>query len=351
MAVSPQILPFPDAPDHGGTEGCSPQPPECGPKLAGIARLAASSPLAGAKRGVEYFMISTRSLLNKCDSQRVDFPWTINPYRGCEFGCKYCYARYTHEYMELDGGDFERKVFVKKNAAQMAARELLVRVRPGEHIAIGTATDPYQPAEREFLTTRGILEEMAKLRGLSVSITTKSNLVARDIDLLRKIAEHSEISVNVTITTPRARLARLLEPRAPTPDLRFAAVSALREAGISAGVIAIPVLPGITDNEEDLDTLARMAKQSNALWFSADVLFLMKSSRAQFFPFLRARFPRLMRRYEDCFGAKSYVPHSYRQELHQKLKRLRRKYDLGPRGSVDGGKRGRPPEQLALSLS
>jgi hypothetical protein len=158
-------------------------PAEDGAQLVGIARLASSSPRADAKRGVEYFLLPARSILNRCDSQRVPFPWTINPYRGCEFGCQYCYARYTHEYMELTGGDFERKIFVKQDIGRLAARDLLRRVRRGEHIAIGSATDPYQPAEREFGATRAVLEAMARLEGLSVSITTKSNLVVRDIDL------------------------------------------------------------------------------------------------------------------------------------------------------------------------
>jgi DNA repair photolyase len=315
----------------------------------GIARLASSSPLTDAKRGVEYFALPARSILNKCDSKRVDFPWTINPYRGCEFGCKYCYARYTHEYMELDGGDFERKIFVKKDAAQMAARELLSRVKPGEHIAIGSATDPYQPAEREFCSTRRILQEMAKLQGLSVSITTKSNLVVRDIDLLQRIAERSEISVNLTITTPRTRLAALLEPRAPRPELRFAAVRKLREAGIPAGVFAIPVLPALTDSEEDLDTLARTAKEADALWFSASVLFLMPSSRAQFFPFIQQKFPRLMKRYEECFGRAAYLPDSYRREWRSRVEAIRRKYKLGSRPAGDEEKCARPPEQMSLN--
>ena len=117
-------------------------------QLVGIARIASSSPRAEVKRGVEYFLLPARSILNRCDSRRVPFPWTINPYRGCEFGCHYCFARYTHEYMELDAGEFERKIFVKQDAGRLAARDLLSRAVRGEHIAIGSATDPYQPAER-----------------------------------------------------------------------------------------------------------------------------------------------------------------------------------------------------------
>src|ERR1700741_4152264 len=187
---------FPTAARHGNCESpggaSAPTPvPDRGTKpateLVGIARLAASSPCADAKRGTEYFLLPVRSILNHCDSERVPFSWTVNPYRGCEFGCKYCYARYTHEYMELDGGEFESKIFVKQDAGPMASRELRSSAVRGEHIAIGTATDPYQPAEREFGATRAILQQMAELEGLSVSITTKSDQLLRDLDLLKRI--------------------------------------------------------------------------------------------------------------------------------------------------------------------
>jgi len=188
---------FPPVPCHRDTERPVPSPPEPGADRVGIARLAASSPLADSKRGAEYFLLPARSILNRCDSDRVPFTWTINPYRGCEFGCKYCYARYTHEYMELDGGDFERKIFVKQDAGPMAARELRGNAVRGQHIAIGTATDPYQPAERDFGATRAILVEMAELEGLTVSITTKSDQVLRDLDILKRINERSKLSVSL----------------------------------------------------------------------------------------------------------------------------------------------------------
>jgi DNA repair photolyase len=309
-----------------------PPPPEPKTPLVGIARLASSSPLVDAKRGVEYFLLPAKSIVNHCESRRVPFPWSINPYRGCEFGCKYCYARYTHEYMDLDGGDFERKIFVKEDAGRLAARDLLSRGLHGEHIAIGTATDPYQPAEREFGATRAILQEMARLDSLSVSIITKSNLVLRDIDLLKRIAERSDISVNISVTTPRACLARLLEPRAPRPDLRLAAVRELRQAGIAVGVFVIPVLPGLTDGEEDLDVLARGASEAGAGWFGAGVLFLMPASREQFLPFLRKKFPQLARRYQEFYGGgRVYPPETYRREMAERVAALRKKYNLGKR--------------------
>jgi DNA repair photolyase len=318
--------------------------------LVGIARLAASSPLADARRGIEYFLLPVRSILNHCDSERVPFRWTVNPYRGCEFGCRYCYARYTHEYMELDGADFERKIYAKQDAGALAARDLAAEDIWGEHIAIGTATDPYQPAEREFGATRAILEKMAEREGLSVSITTKSNQVLRDLDVLKRLAVRSSLTINITVTTLRVRLARLLEPRAPRPDLRLEAVRRLREAGLAAGLFAMPILPGLTDREEDLDALARAARDAGAQWFAANVLFLMPSAQKQFLPFLDQKFPKLARRYREWYGRSGYAPESYRREITARIAALRVKHGLGARPEIPGQPAWHSP-QLALSLA
>jgi DNA repair photolyase len=336
MAASAVAYLFPIVPPQRDAGQPSPSPPEATAHRTGIARLAASSPLADAKRGAEYFLLPARSILNRCDSERVPFTWTVNPYRGCEFGCRYCYARYTHEYMDLDGADFERKIFVKQDAGPLAARDLLSCAVRGEPIAIGTATDPYQPAEREFGATRAILEEMAKLEGLSVSITTKSNQVLRDVDLLQRIATRSALHVNLTVTTHRPILARLLEPLAPRPDLRLATVRALRDAGIAAGVLAMPVLPGLTDREQDLEVLISKARDAGAQWFAANVLFLMPSAREQFFPFLEEKFPRLTRQYREWYERTGYAPESYRVEIRKRVAALRTKYSLaaGPPAST-----------------
>jgi DNA repair photolyase len=296
--------------------------------LVGIARLASLSPRAEAKRGVEYFLLPVRSILNRCDSPRVPFPWTINPYRGCEFGCRYCYARYTHEYMEIDSGEFERKIYVKRDAAGFIDRDLAAENAPGEHIAIGTATDPYQPAERDFGVTRSLLDRLALREGLSLSITTKSDQIVRDVDLLKKIAERSDLQINFSITTLRTRLARLLEPRAPRPDLRLAALKKLREAGLAAGVFAMPILPGLTDSEEDLDKLARAARDADARWLVGGVLFLMPSSQRQFLPFVEKRFPRLAERYRRWYVERSTPPEAYRRQITERIARLRRRYGL-----------------------
>src|ERR1700693_6066507 len=194
--------------------------PETPTRLVGIARLASQGESVRQGHEVEYFTLPVRSLLNRCVSRRqMPFAWTINPYRGCEFACKYCYARYTHEFMEMrDGVDFEQKIYVKQHAADLLRQELR-RVKPGEEIAIGTATDPYQPAERRFEVTRAILEELARHQGLELGLITKGNLILRDLDLLKELGQTNRLTVNVTITTLNVNLARILEPRAPRPDL------------------------------------------------------------------------------------------------------------------------------------
>jgi DNA repair photolyase len=350
---------FPTAARHGTCEsqnGASAPPPvpdrseKPVPELVGIARLAASSPCADSKRGTEYFLLPVKSILNHCDSPRVPFRWTVNPYRGCEFGCRYCYARYTHEYMELDGGDFESKIYIKKDAGALAERDLGSEKIWGEHIAIGTATDPYQPAEKEFGATRAILEKMAEREGLSLSITTKSNQVVRDIDLLRRISERSSITIHMTVTTLRTRLARMLEPRAPRPDLRLEAVRKLREAGINVGVNAMPILPGLTDREDDLDALVRAARDAGAQWLAASVLFLMPSSWKPFIAFLEAKFPRLAQRYRDFYRGYGDAPEAYRKRIKELVDGLRRKHGINSRPVSPSPNSWHSP-QLALALS
>ena len=317
-------------------------------RLVGIARLAASSPPAETRRNSaerpEYFLLPVKSILNRCDSNRVPFEWTINPYRGCEFACKYCYARYTHEYMELDGSEFEKKIYVKKDAAPLLAHDISRKYsyaseksggEKPDHIAIGTATDPYQPAEREHGVTRACLEELAKREGLSISIITKSNQIVRDIDVLTKIAARSSLQIDITVTTMRARLARMLEPRAPRPDLRLAAVKELHEAGLAVGVSASPLVPGITDGEGELEAVAAAAKDAGAQWFFSGVLFLMPSSAKQFLPFVREKFPRLAKQYEQWYAKNGYAPEEYRREASERVTRIREKYGFRPRPWVE----------------
>jgi DNA repair photolyase len=302
------------------------------PRLIGIARLASEGESLRQGHEVEYFTLPVRSLLNRCTGVRMPFTWTINPYRGCEFACKYCYARYTHEFMELrDGVDFEQKIFVKQHAAELLRRELR-RVKPGEEIAIGTATDPYQPAERRFEITRAILEEFSRHSGLEIGIVTKSNLVLRDVELLREIGKRNRVLVNVTITTMNADLARILEPRAPRPDLRMDAVRKLNAEGVRAGVICAPVLPGITDAPHDLESLVCATSQAGGAYISANSLFLKPCSAAVFLPFLEKEFPQLVESYRKRYQDRAFVSASFSKRLSELMKRLRAKYGVGRRG-------------------
>jgi DNA repair photolyase len=326
----------------------------------GIARLAANSPEAETKRKSqnkpEYFLLPVKSILNRCDSARVPFDWTVNPYRGCEFACKYCYARYTHEYMEIDGGEFERQIFVKQDAAALLARDVSQKYSyeskasgytQAEHIAIGTATDPYQPAEREYGVTRACLEELAKREGLSISLITKSDQIVRDIDILQVIAAKSALSLNITVTTLKPRLARLLEPRAPRPDLRLKAVKQLREAGLNVGVSASPLVPGITDGEGELEAVAAAAKEAGAQWFFSGVLFLMPSSAKEFLPFVREKFPKLAKQYQEWYGRNGYAPEEYRKKVSERVLRIRQKLGFGTR-PWEGLRPSTPRAQMSL---
>ncbi|HVP51027.1 MAG TPA: radical SAM protein [Terriglobales bacterium] len=308
-----------------------PLPDSGAPALAGIARLAAMGESISEGYEVEYFTLPVKSLLNRCTSARMPFTWTINPYRGCEFACKYCYARYTHEFMEMrDGVDFERKIYIKQQAAWLL-RQDLKKVKRGEEIAIGTATDPYQPAERRHGITRAILEELALHAGLEIGIVTKSNLVLRDAALLRRIADRNQLYVNVTVTTLDARLARILEPRAPRPGLRLDAVRKLNDAGVSAGVICAPVVPGITDDPKSLDALVRATKEAGGRYIFANPLFLKPCSASIFLPFLEKEFPHLVESYRKRYASRAFLPASYRKRISSLMGALRRKHGFQSR--------------------
>jgi DNA repair photolyase len=324
--------------------------PERGPRLVGIARLASQGESVRQGHEVEYFTLPVRSLLNRCVSKRqLPFTWTINPYRGCEFACKYCYARYTHEFMEMRNGiEFEQKIYAKQHAADLLRQELR-KVKPGEEIALGTATDPYQPIERKLEITRAILQEFARHSGLEIGIVSKSAMIIRDIDLLQEISRHNHISVNLTVTTVDPDLARILEPRAPRPDLRLDALRRLRDAGVRAGVICAPVLPGITDSPKQLEAVVRSAAQAKATYFYANPLFLKPCSAAVFLPFLKEHFPQLVQDYEQRFNGRSFLAPAYRKRISELFAGLRKKYGIHKEYRWE---RHEPdqPEQKQLSL-
>lgn len=242
-------------------------------------------------------------------------------------GCTYCYARYTHEFLDLEPRAFEDRIYAKQNVAAHLRRDLH-RVRPGQSIAIGTATDPYQPAEKRYARTRRILEVLLEWEGLDFSITTKSNLVTRDLDLLIRLAERHQMGVNVTITTLNRRLAGSLEPKAPRPDLRLKAISEMTAAGVPAGILCAPVLPDINDHPDELDALAGASAKAGASWFMASPLFLMPSAQRVFFPSLERDFPDLVDRYRERYARSAYLPETYQHGLEDLVRRLQAKHAM-----------------------
>jgi DNA repair photolyase len=297
-----------------------------------LVRAAHEAPLDSTGCQTEYRPLETKSILGKSSSRRgMPFSHSINPYRGCEFACRYCYARYTHEFLELRRPeDFERKIFFKQNAAWLLAQEL-DRLAPGTQIALGTATDPYQPIERRQRITRSILEVFARKGGFNLGIITKSTLIARDIDLLQQVATHNQLTVHVTITTADAKLARLLEPRAPRPDLRFRTVAQLHQAGLRVGVMCAPLMPGITDSRSSISAVARSAASSGASFLGAGTLFLKPCSHATFLSFVRDHFPAQVADYERRFAASAFVSPPYRRRMEDLVDSICREYKLGRR--------------------
>jgi len=305
----------------------------------------------GEQKDISYFGTDPRSVLNSPATTGMGF-WSINPYVGCAFGCAYCYARYAHRYAaerlsaaaplqdhvrdELDGLPpwlaFERRIFVKREAGSVVRRELRRPSRLAalhrESVVIGTATDPYQPAERRFRITRGVLEALAEQAGLAVTIITKSPLVTRDVDLLLRIAARSKLSVHVSLITTDRELARRLEPRAPTPEARLRAIARLRAHGIEVGVNVMPVLPGITDAPHLLDALVRSIASAGASYLGACALRLQSTARQRYLPFIEAEFPHLAARYRSTYARGHQVGEKYKEGLRTHFRTLCARYGV-----------------------
>ena len=276
------------------------------------------------RAGVEYHDLLARDVLNRVDSPRLPFQWTINPYRGCEFGCAYCYARDTHGFLDLaDPLDFENRIFVKRGAAARLRRRLRRLDLRGQTIALGTATDPYQPAERHYGVTRSLLEELAAVSGLALAITTKSPLVLRDLDLLCELDRRNAVEVHVTVTTVDARLARRLEGHAPEPAARLRTVARLAEAGIATRVNCMPVMPGINDGEEVLAPLLAAAWEAGAGHVVAQPLFLRPTARRHFFAWLDREYSSLAPLYRRLYAGRDYLGEAARDRLLTTFRRLR----------------------------
>jgi DNA repair photolyase len=340
-ARSGELFPILDQPDK--------------PRKTPLIRAAEQASAVDEGHLVTFRALPVRSILTKSVSKRrLWFARTINPYRGCEFACRYCYARYTHEFLEKSHDAFEREIYIKQNAAWLLEQELR-DVAPGEEIAIGTATDPYQPIERRARVTRSILEVLARRSGHRIGIVTKSTLILRDIDLLQRISRSNELVIHLTITTTDAELARKLEPRAPRPDLRFGAVRRLRQAGLRVGVLCSPLLPGLTDNLDALEAVAARAKAADASFFSAQPLFLKPCSKPTFLAFMRENYPELAVSYEARYAADAFVGKAYATRIRDMVRTVARRHGLRERTmdailTRDAGSEVRPglPAQASL---
>src|SRR5436853_3468247 len=201
------------------------------------------------RRPTQYLRDGTKSIITRNTSPDVGFETSLNPYRGCEHGCIYCYARPTHEYLGFSAGlDFESKIMVKTDAPELLRAELESRHWQPQVIVMSGVTDPYQPVEKKLRITRGCLEMLAKFRN-PVAIITKNRLVTRDVDLLRKLASFNAAAVNISITSLDSKLQRVLEPRTSSPSARLEIIEELRDAGVPVGVMVAPIIPGLTDHE------------------------------------------------------------------------------------------------------
>jgi DNA repair photolyase len=297
------------------------------------------------ERGTRFVRLSVRSVLNSPATTGMGF-WSLNPYVGCEFGCTYCYARDTHRYtIERTGQqrsdpawlDFEKRILVKTEVAEVLARTLDPS-RIGEaSLVIGTATDPYQPAERRFRLTRAVLEVLLRYRGLSIGLITKSPLVTRDLDVLQALAARHEVSVNISLATMDASLARRLELRSPVPTARIRALRRLTAGGVHAGLLVAPIVPGITDGRAGLSRLLGAAKEAGAHYVVGSALRLGPSARQRFLPVLTQEFPELAERYREHYARSDSASRAYQTALSRRLHRLQRVHGF----PVDEGMRRR----------
>ncbi|MBE3551977.1 MAG: radical SAM protein [Kyrpidia tusciae] len=248
----------------------------------------------------------TKQTLNRVRSAYMPFSWSINPYRGCSHGCSYCYARATHAYLGLDADDtFQSHILVKENAAAALDRQLAAMVRKGGEralrglglVTVGTATDPYQPAEAKMKITRGCLEVLAKYR-VPFTLTTRSPLILRDLDVL---ARARVVAVHMSINTLDPVLWRRMEPESPSPLKRLEAVATLAEHGIRAGIFLAPILPGLTDSDEVMASVLRAAKKHDAQFAVASMLRLGPDVKQWYMRTIQAHYPELVLLYEQLY--------------------------------------------------
>jgi len=341
------------------------------PLLAARPRPRALPVLDERLRGTKFLPLESRSVLNSPKQTGMDF-WSLNPYVGCEFGCTYCYARFAHRYVVERAHDagrltdaelrefrgphgweaFEQRIFVKQQILGALDADLRRYHRSeAAPIVIGTATDPYQPAERRFRITRGVLSRLAACEGLSIGLITKSPLVARDIDLLTRIQQRNDLEVHISLATLDVELIRRLEVRSPMPAVRLRALGRLIAAGVNAGLLVAPVLPGITDDLPRLGALFAAAREAGARFVHASPLRLYPAIRDRFLPVLEARFPHLAARYRRAYAGRGAAPRAYAAALARRIRRLQRQHGFAERGVDDRYEKRLPVLQGELELA
>jgi DNA repair photolyase len=269
-------------------------------------------------RGITFIETEAKSIINRVPGGALPFDWTINPYRGCSHACVYCFARPTHTYLDMNAGrDFENKIVVKVNAPEVLRRELAAKRWKGEHIAMGTGTDPYQRAEGRYRLMRGIIEALIDHRN-PFSILTKGTLILRDLDLLVQAAEVAPVSAAFSIGTLDERVWRETEPGTPHPKARMEAVRTLTDEGIPTGILMAPILPGISDRPDQLREVVGAAIDAGATHVSPIMLHLRPGVREEFLPWLEQEHPDLVERYLQMY-LQPYGPKAMRESLGRQV--------------------------------
>jgi DNA repair photolyase len=328
-------------PGGGGSPGDVPGAGDGGTlPLAGAETLALGGLRATARtfdtpqfRGVTFYEVAARSALNRVpDAARVPFRWTVNPYRGCTHACVYCFARRTHEYLDLDAGrDFDTRVVVKVNVAERLRAELAAPRWQGEHVALGTNVDPYQRAEGRYGLMRGVL---AALRDAAnpFSVLTKGSLVLRDLDLLTGAASVTDVTTNVSVGFTDEALWRSVEPGTPSPRRRLEVCRALNEAGVPCGVLMAPVLPYLTDSPAEIDAAVAAIAAAGATHVAPIVLHLRPGAREWFTAWLEREHPDLVDAYARLYSRGAYAPREYQEEVTRRVEEAARRHGVGRTG-------------------
>ncbi|KUI18464.1 radical SAM protein [Mycolicibacterium acapulense] len=281
--------------------------------------------------GITFHEVLCKSALNKVpNAAMLPFNFTVNGYRGCSHACRYCFARPTHEYLDLDSGsDFDSQVVVKTNVADVLRRELSRRSWQRETVALGTNTDPYQRAEGRYALMPGIISALTD-SGTPFSILTKGTLLRRDLPLIREAARQVDVSVAVSLAVGDPVLHREVEPGTPSPQARLGMIAAIRDAGLDCHVMVAPVLPHLTDSTEHLDALLAQIAAAGATGVTVFGLHLRGSTRGWFMNWLAGSHPELVGKYRELYRRGAYLPQDYRKMLHHRAAPLVAKYGLAP---------------------